>query len=137
MFKILSFFAIVCFFTSCRSQVPRSVEEAFEQHYPDENDPDWRTDRNGNFEAHFKEEGEHYRADFAPDGKWIETERSIKKKDLPKVVREILRSDYDDFEIVELEETLHHKKGLFYDVELKKNGKKSDVEFSTTGKILN
>lgn len=139
MIKALYIFAtiIICFFSSCHAQVPDEVQRAFEKHYPNENDPKWMIDKNGNFETHFKEDGEHYRADFTPGGQWIETERSIKKKDLPKIVREILKSEYNDFEIVELEETLHHSKGLFYDVELKKDGKKRDVEFRADGHVIN
>lgn len=139
MIRAINFFLIIfiCFFLSCQAQAPEKVQQAFEEKYPNENDPNWMIDKNGNFESHFKKDGKHYRADFAPDGKWIETERSIKKKDLPKVVREILKSEYDDCKIVELEETLHHSKGLFYDVELKKDGKKRDVEFRADGQVIN
>lgn len=126
-----------CFLASCEGQVPESVKTAFEEKYPGEKHSKWKTDRNGNFESHFKKDGKEYRADFSPQGEWIETERSIKKKELPELVRQILKSDYDDYEIVELEETRHHSKGLFYDVELKKDGKKQDVEFNVAGKILN
>lgn len=136
MTKIL-FFLLLCFLVSCQAQVPDEVQEAFEKKYPGENDPDWRIDRNSNFEAHFKKKGKHYRADFSPNGEWIETERSIKKKELPSLVRDRLKSEYNDFKIVELEETRHHSKGLFYDVELKKDGKKRDVEFTVNGEIIN
>lgn len=139
MYKILKCFVIVfvCLLSSCEAQVPESVKIGFDEKYPGEKHSKWKVDRNGNFESHFKKDGKEYRADFSPQGEWIETERSIKKKELPELVREKLKSDYDDYEIVELEETRHHSKGLFYDVELKKNGKKQDVEFNVTGKILN
>ena len=137
MKKIILLLLTIFSLESCVAQVPDSVQEAFEEKYPGENDPDWRTDRNNNFEAHFKKDGKHYRADFTPEGNWIETERSIKKKELPELVLDKLKSDYDDYEIVELEETRHHAKGLFYDVELKKDGKKMDVEFKVTGEIIN
>ena len=124
---------------SCQSKddVPDAVKMAFKQKYPKENDPDWHVDQNGNFESNFKKDGEHYRADFSPEGSWIETERSIKKSDLPEAVKDKLKSDYEDFEIVEIEETDHHSKGLFYDVELKKNGEKQDVEFLENGQVIN
>ncbi|MGI9551967.1 MAG: PepSY-like domain-containing protein [Aurantibacter sp.] len=134
---LFSLALVCCSFLNCHSQVPKEVQEAFEEKYPDEENPKWNVDRNNNFEAHFKEKGEVYRADFTPKGEWIETERSIKKKDLPELVRRKLKSDYHDFEIIELEETRHHEKGLFYDVELKKDGKKRDVEFRVNGQIIN
>lgn len=127
----------ICFFSSCQAQVPEQVQRAFEIKYPNENDPDWAIDKNGNFETHFKKEGKYYRADFSPDGKWIETERSIKKKELPELVRRKIKSHYDDLKIVEIEETRHHAKGLFYDVEFIIDGKKQDVEFNVVGEILN
>jgi len=123
--------------SSCSAQTPDEVKEAFDEKYPGEKHSKWKIDRNGNFETHFKKGGEEYRADFTPQGEWIETERSLKKKELPELVRKRIKSDYDDYEIVELEETRHHSKGLFYDVELKKDGKKQDVEFNTNGEIIN
>ncbi|QLG45728.1 PepSY-like domain-containing protein [Costertonia aggregata] len=120
-----------------KSDVPKAVKATFEAKYPGEDDPDWRLDRNDNFESHFKINGEHYRADFSPNGNWIETERNIKKKELPKIIREKLKSDYDDYKIVEIEVVDHHSKGIFYDVELKKDGKKQDIEFTIKGEIIN
>jgi len=139
MYRVIKCFALVfmCIFSSCQAQAPDEVKIGFEKKYPGEKHSKWKVDRNGNFESHFKKDGKEYCADFTPQGEWIETERSIKKKELPELVRQKLKADYDDFEIVELEETRHHSKGLFYDVELKKDGKKQDVEFNVNGKILN
>lgn len=137
--KLHKFILIICTcsFVNCQAQVPESVKISFEEKYPGEKHSKWKTDRNGNFETHFKKDGKEYRADFSPSGAWIETERSIKKKELPELVRQKLKSEYHDYEIVELEETRHHSKGLFYDVELKKDGKKQDVELNVNAKILN
>jgi len=134
---LFSILTCLCLFVNCSAQAPEEVKKAFEEKYPGEKHSNWKIDRNGNYESHFKKDGKKYRADFTPQGIWIETERSIKKKELPELVRQKLKSDYDDYEIVELEETRHHSKGLFYDVELKKDGKKQDVEFNVAGKILN
>jgi len=126
---------------SCQSSVtaqgvPDAVKSTFQAKYPGENDPDWHTDRNGNFESHFKKKGVKYRADFSPDGKWIETEQSISKKDLPDAIKDKLKKDYDDYKIVELEKVDSASKGAFYDVEIKKDGKKMDVEFRADGSVL-
>ena len=120
-----------------KAQAPEAVKSTFQKKYPGENDPDWHTDRNGNYESNFKKKGKHYKADFTPAGAWIETERRIKKKELPKAIRKILESEYDAYDIVEIEEVEHHSKGLFYDVEIKKDGKKQDVEFKKDGTIIN
>ena len=117
-------------------KVPDVVGLAFEQKYPNEKKEKWNIDRNGNYEAQFKEGGELFKADFTPDGMWIETETSLKKKDLPKAVKEAIKTQYKDVKIVEIERTDHYKKGLFYDVEFKQNGKKFDIEFNAEGTII-
>lgn len=118
------------------SDTPEAVKKTFQAKYPGENDPDWRKDDNGNFESHFKIDGVKYRADFAPDGKWIETETSIDKDELPKAVKDAIKEKYDDEEITEIEKVMHHSKGTFYDVEFKQKGKNHDVEFNEAGKII-
>ena len=129
------------FFFSCQTKAqertPEVVKQSFKAKYPEENDSNWHMDKNGNFETHFKKGDDNFRADFAPDGKWIETEESIKKKKLPKPVFSKLEADYSDYKIVEIEKVDHHSKGLFYDVELKKDGEKTDVEFTSNGNIIN
>ncbi|WP_010521499.1 hypothetical protein [Aquimarina agarivorans] len=39
--------------------------------------------------------------------------------------------------IYEIEKVNHYKKGQFYDVELKIDGKKKDIEFKADGSIIN
>lgn len=124
---------------NCQSdgKVPDVVKDSFKSKYPNENDPDWHQDKNGNYESNFKKDGKHYKADFSPTGQWIETERRLKKNDLPEAIQLKLNEDFDNYKIVEIEEVQHASKGLFYDVELKKDGKKQDVEFSKNGTIIN
>lgn len=135
------FFLFATSMVSCQSisknKTPSAVKASFQKMYPGENDPDWRLDKNGNYESHFKIKGHHYRADFSPDGTWIETEESIKTKKLPQVVLDILAESYWRYEVVEVEKVNHHAKGMFYDVELIKDGKKIDVEFTQEGTIIN
>jgi len=141
MKNIISFFLIIFILNvlSCQSneEVPKAVKVNFNEKYPNENDPDWHKDQNGNFESNFKKDGKHYRADFSPTGEWIETELSIEKDDLPDAVKKKLKESYDDLKIVEIEEVQHATKGLFYDVEFKKDGDKHDVEFDKAGNVIN
>lgn len=138
---IMMVVGLVFVLTSCQTkaqgQVPDEVQASFENKYPGENDPDWKKDSNGNYESKFKKDGKHYRADFAPNGDWIETEQSIDKDDLPEKVRDIIKEQYDEYEIVEIEKVDHHSKGVFYDVEFKRNGEKKDIEFNADGRRLN
>ncbi|MGB3607479.1 PepSY-like domain-containing protein [Psychroserpens sp.] len=132
----LAFFSLGCQ-DSANAQAPDAVKKTFKKMYPGENDPDWHTDANGNFESHFKIDGIKYRADYSPNGNWIETETSIDVKDLPDAIRKKIKSDFDDDDITEVEKVEHHSKGTFYDVEFKRKGKNKDIEFKADGTIIN
>lgn len=116
--------------TMLHGQAPKQVQETFEKMYPGENDPDWHLDKNGNYESNFKIKGIKYRADFRPNGQWIETENSISKKNLPYAIRKQIKKKYAKYKIVEVEKVEHYQKGFFYDVEFKHKKKKFDVEFT-------
>ena len=116
---------------------PDVVKKTFQKMYPGEDDPDWHIDANGNYESNFKIKGIHYRADYSPDGNWIETENSIDKKDLHKIIQKKIKKNYSEYEITEVERVEHHAKGIFYDVEFKQKGKNKDVEFNAEGEVLN
>lgn len=118
-------------------KVPAAVLEGFAAQYPNEKSPRWERDRNGSYEAKFRLLGEKVRADFTPAGVWIETERSIKWKDLPDAVQEAIEEEYDRDDIEELEYTVSAEKGRFYDVEIDPKGeKKFDVEYREDGEKI-
>lgn len=127
--------------TSCQNksnaQAPDAVKKTFQAKYPGENDPDWHRDDNGLWEANFKIDGEKYRADFNEDGSWVETENSLKKKNLPKGVLKTMKDKFGDEEFTEAERVDHHSKGIFYDIEFKKKGKNMDIEMREDGTIIN
>lgn len=118
------------------SDTPEAVKKTFQEKYPGEDDPDWEIDSNGNYESHFKIDGVKYRADFSPNGDWIETETSIDEDDLPKAIKDAIEKNYKNEEITEVEKVMHHYKGTFYDVEFKQKGKNHDVEFDASGKVI-
>lgn len=138
---LLYFTLIICLLFSCQQrvngQVPEAVKKTFQAYYPGENDPDWHLDSHGNYESHFKINGVKYRADFKPDGSWIETETNIDYKELPEVIKKIIEENYDADDITEIEKVQHHAKGTFYDVEFKRKGKNKDIEFKPDGTIIN
>jgi len=137
-FFISIFWIVACNETNAqKGDTPEAVKNSFQLKYPGENDPDWHTDRNGNYEANFKKKGVHYRADYSPNGQWIETENSIKEKELPDPIKKLLKDKYDDFKIIELEFVSHYKKGEFYDLEIKEKGKdKFDLEVKADGRVI-
>jgi len=141
------YLVLLCFLTigvvSCqekkdveKTNVPESVQMAFEKKYPGENDPDWKQDEHGYWESHFKMDGEKYRADFNSDGSWVETENSIKNDELPEAIKKQIETNYSDYEITEVEHVHSSEKGIFYDVEFKQKGKNMDVEFREDGTVI-
>lgn len=67
----------------------------------------------------------------------LKQKSTIKKKQLPKEVRDRIKLEFSGLKIYEIEEVQHHQKGLFYDVEFKIERKKKDIEFDKNGRILN
>jgi hypothetical protein len=119
-----------------KAKAPEAVKKTFQSKYPGENDLDWHKDDHGYYEANFKIDGVKYRADFNEDGTWVETETSINKDDLPDAIKKVIKEKYDDEDITEVEKVESASKGLFYDVEFKRDGKNKDVEFRTDGSII-
>lgn len=78
-----------------------------------------------------------HRADFSPNGNWIETEVSIEKDQLPLVVQKAINEHYAHEKITEIERVQSASNGLFYDVEFKRKGKNMDVEFNENGVKIN
>jgi hypothetical protein len=119
-----------------KTEVPKVVLASFEVKYPDEKDPDFEQDSHGYWEAHFKKKGEKYRADFNADGTWIETENSIKDKEIPIAIQKAIRREFPEMKIAEAEHVMSAIKGEFYDIEFKQKGKNRDVEYREDGSKL-
>lgn len=128
---------LILLITSAVSCNGQTAKESLKEHYPDAKHVEWKSDKHGYDEAHFKMNGSHYRSDFNSAGKWIETERSIEWKDLPSAVKHTIKEYSDKDHIVELEEVHHNEKGWFYDVEVKKKKKgKRDLVIAPDGQLL-
>ena len=142
MIKNFLCYLVICLlvFNSCKTSnannVPEIVIVNFNKKYPNQDNSAWELDSNGNFETHFKKDGVTYRADFSPEGLWIETETNIKKDALPEAIIKAINTNYAEEEISEIEKVDSAKKGIFYDVEFKNKGKNKDVEFLANGKEL-
>lgn len=122
---------------AAQKDVPIAVVENFQRKYPAAKDVTWNIDRNGSHEAQFKVKDQKARADFNPDGSWIETEESINWKELPEVVQKAIEREFDKDDIVELEHTINAVKGEFYDVEIDPKGEeKFDIEYRLDGTVL-
>lgn len=136
---LLSALFVACEAANPDGPLPQKIKDEWKRRYPDaEKIKSWEVDGNGYYEVRFKNDGDKLRSDFTHYGQWIETEQSIDYKDLPKAVKEAIKNGaYDKDDIDEVERTDHYRKGLFYDVEFKVDGKKVDVEYTEAGQRLN
>ena len=82
---------LLCFLFPCiavsaqrvnHSKAPEVVRIAFYKHFPGIDDPRWEIE-GGEYEAHFRHNGQQTSAVFDKAGKWIETERAIPVNSLP------------------------------------------------------
>ena len=115
---------------------PEKVTKAFAQKYPDATKVTWNIDRNGRHEADFKMGGTSYRSDFETDGTWVETETSVKWKDLPEAVKSAFQNEDEKKDIIEIEMVDSNEKGKFYDIEYKIGIGKQDIVITADGKVL-
>ena len=113
-----------------------AARTTFQEKYPAAESVEWNEDDHGYHEADFRMDGEKYRADFNADGSWVETENTIKYKNLPDAIQKAIERDYDKDEITEIEHVKSAEKGEFFDVEFKQKGKNHDVMFTADGTVI-
>lgn len=130
------FWSVLLVLAGAASSVPIAVQEAFAEKYPEVEDPSWEVDGNGYWEAHFVRDETKYRADFRPNGMWIETENGINYDDLPPDVRATIELKYRREQVRDVEAVDSATHGLFYDVELQHGAGKFDLMLDRDGKAL-
>jgi len=116
-------------------KVPAAVKQAFAKKFPAATDVKYEMEKK-DYEITFKEKGVEMSANFDATGKWLETETEIKESDLPKEVAASVAKNFAGFKISEPAKTETPDKGLFYEMDLKKDKEGYEVRFSVKGDIL-
>ncbi|MGJ8734995.1 PepSY-like domain-containing protein [Zobellia laminariae] len=116
-------------------EVPKKVKDAFILKFPEVSFVQWEKESDTEWEAEFEIEGVEYSANFMADGTWAETEHEIRKRDIPKNIRAVLKLEFPKYKIKEAEisETL---KGSVYEFLLKKSKINLEVAIDKKGAIL-
>jgi hypothetical protein len=83
--------------------VPVNVKTAFSQKFPNAKKIKWDVENEKEWEAEFKMEGKKMSANFDNEGKWLETETGVDKKDLPETVLGSLKNEFKEYSIEEVE----------------------------------
>jgi uncharacterized membrane protein YkoI len=120
-------------------KVPKAVLDALKAKYPDaelvsaeKEIEDGKTI----YEVAIKNKGQKLEVSFSPEGKFIEAEKAIDVKDLPKAVTDALEAKYPKATIKRAEEVTKDD-GVGYEVLITTADKKTfEIELDAKGKIL-
>ena len=113
--------------------VPASVKSSLEKNY-NVKDADWSRE-DSDYEASFEQKGIEISVVFDSNGSVVETEREIKKSELPAAVLELLKKDYADFEIEEAAR-IENKGVITYETEIEKGRMSFELIFDAGGKLI-
>lgn len=117
------------------TNVPAKVKTAFAEKFTNAKKIRWDKENETEWEAEFKMNGQEYSANFTADGIWKETELEIKKSKTPTPVKATLESQFEGFDIeeVEISETIE---GKIYEFALEKDDTDLEIAISSEGKVM-
>jgi len=116
-------------FAACAQKTPPAAAvTAFNQRFQNVQKIDWGKEKNGEWEAEFKQGGAEMSANFSAEGKWLETETEIKIADLPAAVQAAVKGE----KVKEASKILRADGSTVYEAEVK--GK--DLIYDASGKLL-
>ncbi len=119
-----------------KTAVPEAVKTAFKQRFPQVKKVEFDRERNGEYEAEFKENGVKMSANFTADGIWRETETEIKVAELPTAVTQAIAAKYPKAKVVGAAKIETADKGTHYEADLKTGAKKSEILFDEAGNVV-
>jgi len=112
---------------------PEAVKKAFDHKFPGSVNVKWGKESAKEWEAEFILNGSNISANFTIDGKWLETETSIKVTDVPKAITDAIKSKFPDWTITTADKTETAGKGTIYEIIIKKGKDKKEVAFREDG----
>ena len=116
--------------------VPKPVLDAFAKQYAGAQAKTYYPE-GSDIEIFYTLNGKKSESIYRNDGTWIETETWIKVSDLPEAVRENIESgDLGDWKIVNIEKVTLPDDNPFYEIDLKKDEKESQVYYDEAGTKL-
>ena len=107
---------------------PPAVITAFQEKFQQIQKLEWEKEKNGDWEAAFKENGVEMSANFTPGGQWVETETEVEFAELPTPVQTALRGK----KVKETARIQRSDGSIIYEAEVR--GK--DLLFEASGKML-
>jgi uncharacterized membrane protein YkoI len=123
-----------------KDQVPKEVIAAFEKAYPNAKGLEFEEETFAGKEAYeveYKENGVEYEFLYSADGKLLQKEEEIDVKALPDTVVQAILKAHPKAKIKEAEKLMKPDGTVTgYEVEIKADGKKIELELDVSGSIL-
>jgi hypothetical protein len=118
------------------SEVPVAAKQAFTKKFPHVKSVAWSKENDTEFEAEYKMSGTEQSSNFDKEGKWLVTETEVKSSALPTAVQAILKKDFIDYKVKEVEKVENAANEIFYEMALEKGKTNLEVKISPEGKII-
>lgn len=123
-----------------KDQVPTAVVEAFEKSYPNAKEVEFEKktiEGKAAYEVEYKENGKEYEILYDSDGMILQKEETIDVTALPEPIVQAISKAYPKASIEEAEMMTESDGTVIgYEVEIKTEGKKLELELDAHGKIL-
>ena len=126
---------LFCLTSFCQVKVPDAVKTAFNNKFPGASGLKWEKENKTELEANFKMNNADVSANFKLDGSWVETETTIAASELPSAVKNAVDAKYPGA-IYGITEKIEKPGKTLYEVNIKVNGKKKELELDPNGVIV-
>ena len=123
-----------------KHQVPKAVLEAFEKAYPNAKEVEFEKEMiegKAVYEVEYTENGREYEILYDSDGMILQMEETLDVKALPESIVQAISKAYPKATIEDAEKVMKPDGTVtIYEVEIKTEGKKLELELDINGKIL-
>ncbi|SDX02235.1 PepSY domain-containing protein [Nitrosomonas communis] len=123
-----------------KDQVPKAVLEAFEKAYPNAKKVEFEKEMfegKEAYEVEYKENGKEYEILYSSEGEVLQKEETIDVKELPESIVQAISKVHPKATIKEAEKLMKPDGTVTgYEVEIKEDGKKLELELDANGNIL-
>lgn len=123
-----------------KHQVPKAILEAFEKAHPNAQEVEFEKKMVGGktaYEVEYMENGREYEILYDSDGVILQIEETLDVKALPEPIAQAISKAYPKATIEDAEKVMKPDGTVVvYEVEIKAEGKKLELELDANGKIL-
>ncbi|MBZ0327861.1 MAG: PepSY-like domain-containing protein [Altibacter sp.] len=117
-----------------KQTIPEAVLTTFQTKFQNATEVIWDQENENEWEAEFKLEGVAHAANFDVSGTWLETEKVIGIAEVPAAVIAILKKDFADYDVDEMEIS-ETASGMLYEFELERGETTIDVTITPEGVV--